>query len=231
MMQKYKNFHAIKGLVLAAALLIAVGVVGFGGGFTPKAHADSQCPTGFTYSAAYRTCLGPVGSNGQCPAGSKKGSFPPPNICTATPGSGLTNTGGGSGGGTGTTTTGGSSSSGSGSSSTPTFNASTAQPGAGQYTCGEGADAVHVSINFGCQGKGSAITDAAFAIIRVLSAGVGLVVIASIVVAGIQYTTSRGDPNATARAISRIRSSVIALLIYIFAAAMLDFVIPAGFFK
>lgn len=115
--------------------------------------------------------------------------------------------------------------------STPTFKASTQEPGAGQYVCGEGADAVHVSINFGCQGKGSALTDATFAIIRVLSAGVGLIIITSIVVAGIQYTSSRGDPGQTSRAIGRIRSSLVAFLIYIFTAAMLDFVIPAGFFK
>ncbi|HKR82327.1 MAG TPA: hypothetical protein VJR27_05025 [Candidatus Saccharimonadales bacterium] len=103
--------------------------------------------------------------------------------------------------------------------------------GAGQYTCGSGDNAVKVSINFGCKGQGNATTDAAFAIIRVLSAGAGLVVIGSIVLAGVQYTTSRGDPNATSKAVGRIRNSLYALLIYIFAAAMLNFVIPAGFFK
>jgi len=105
------------------------------------------------------------------------------------------------------------------------------EPGAGKFTCGSGNDAVQVSINFGCKGQGNAVTDASFAIIRVLSAGVGLIVIASIVYAGVQYTTSRGDPNATAKAIGRIRNSLFALLIYIFAAAFLNFVLPAGFFK
>lgn len=108
---------------------------------------------------------------------------------------------------------------------------STTEPGAGQFCCGSGADQVQVSINFGCKGQGNAFTDIIFAIIRVLSAGVGLVIIGSIVVGGIQYTASRGDPGAMAKAISRIRSSITALLIYIFAAAILDFVIPAGFFR
>jgi hypothetical protein len=111
------------------------------------------------------------------------------------------------------------------------INVNQAQPGAGQYTCGAPPDDVKVSINFGCKGQGNATTDATFAGIRVLSAGVGLIVVGSFVVAGVQYTTSRGDPNATAKAVTRIRNSLYALLIYIFAAAMLNFVIPQGFFK
>lgn len=111
------------------------------------------------------------------------------------------------------------------------INVNQTQPGAGQYTCGAPPDDVKVSINFGCKGQGNATTDATFAIIRVLSAGVGLIIIGSFVVAGIQYTTSRGDPGAAAKAITRIRNNFYALLIYIFAAAMLNFVIPQGFFK
>jgi hypothetical protein len=98
----------------------------------------------------------------------------------------------------------------------------------GSDKCGGGPQVV-LSINIGCWGRGNPIADAAFAIIRVLSAGVGLVVVASIVIGGIQYSASRGDPQATALAIGRIRSSLIALLIFIFAYAILNFVIPAGF--
>ncbi|HEX3568536.1 MAG TPA: hypothetical protein VHT70_02555 [Candidatus Saccharimonadales bacterium] len=111
--------------------------------------------------------------------------------------------------------------------------------GKGQYWCGSGKNAVNISINIGCKGQScqsrntdgcSAIIDAAFAIIRFLSAGVGLVVVASIVWAGIQYTTSRGDPGATAQAIERIRNTLIALLIYVFSYAILNYLIPKGFF-
>lgn len=92
------------------------------------------------------------------------------------------------------------------------------------------------TIDFGCKGancKGncSAPIDLTFAIIRFLSAGVGLVVVASMVIAGIQYTTSRGDPQASAAAMKRIQSTVVALFIYIFAFAILNYVIPAGFFN
>ncbi len=97
------------------------------------------------------------------------------------------------------------------------------------HSCGGGTDAVSTSIDIGCKGKGNPIADATFAIIRVLSDGVGLVIIGSIVVGGIQYSASRGDPQATAIAIGRIRSTVIALLLYIFGYAILNFIIPAGF--
>lgn len=109
--------------------------------------------------------------------------------------------------------------------------------GSGKYRCG-GKDAsgvehdvVEVSINIGCTGHGNAIADMTFAIIRFLSNGVGVVVIASMIWAGIQYTSSRGDPQATAKAVERIRSSVIALLIFLFAYAMLNYIIPDGFFR
>lgn len=84
------------------------------------------------------------------------------------------------------------------------------------------------AIDIGCQGKGNPIMDALFGIIRFLSDGVGLVVIGSIIVGGIQYSGSRGDPQATAMAINRIRSSLFALLLFIFAYAMLNYLIPGA---
>lgn len=92
-------------------------------------------------------------------------------------------------------------------------------------TCGD-SPGIGISIAVGCRGKGNPIADMAFAVIRVLSAGVGLVVVGSIVVGGVQYSASRGDPQATALAINRIRSSLLALLIYIFGFALLNYIIP-----
>lgn len=66
------------------------------------------------------------------------------------------------------------------------------------------------------------------AIIKFLTAGVGMVVIIMIVVGGIQYTTSGGDPNGVAAAKGRIVNAIIALLLFIFAAAILNFLIPGG---
>ena len=88
---------------------------------------------------------------------------------------------------------------------------------------------VTTAIDIGCTGKGNPIKDMTFGIIRFLSAGVGLVVVASVIVAGIQYSASAGDPQAAAKAKSRISSTLVALLIFIFSYALLNYLIPGGF--
>ncbi len=109
-------------------------------------------------------------------------------------------------------------------------------------TCGSGTDnEVKVAFDFGCAGPEycdgkspdcvlNPIVDVAFAIFRFLSAGVGLIVIGSIIVAGLQYSASRGNPQATQAAIKRITSSIVALLIYIFIFAFANYLVPGGMF-
>lgn len=99
------------------------------------------------------------------------------------------------------------------------------------YSCGGPSQTVITSINFGCQQKGNGILDLLFAIIRFLSDGVGLVIILSIIIAGIQYISSSGDPQTVSKAVARIRSSIIALIIYIFAYAILNYLIPGAVLK
>jgi len=94
--------------------------------------------------------------------------------------------------------------------------------------CGSGDAEVKTSINIGCRGRGNAIVDMLFAFIRFLSAGVGLIIAGSLVFAGIQYTTSRGDPQATAAAVDRIQNSVMALLLFLFAYAILNYIVPGA---
>ena len=112
---------------------------------------------------------------------------------------------------------------------TPVVN--TSQTTKSPNQCGSGADAVVTAINIGCKRAGNPITDMTFAIIRFLSAGVGLVIIGSIIVAGIQYSASGGDPQAAAKAKSRISSTLTALVIFIFSYALLNYLIPGGFFN
>jgi len=102
-------------------------------------------------------------------------------------------------------------------------------------TCGGGKDQYGNNysqfttvIDFGCEGKGPAILDLIFGVIKFLTDGVGLVVVASIIYAGIQYIVSTGDPQATATAVKRIRSSIVALLLFIFAYAILNYVVPGA---
>lgn len=96
--------------------------------------------------------------------------------------------------------------------------------------CGDNP-VVKTSIDLGCKGKGNPITDLSFAIIRLLSDGVGLVIVGGLMAAGIQFTMSRGDPQLRAKAIGRISHVIIALFIYIFSYAIINYVVPQGFFK
>lgn len=65
-------------------------------------------------------------------------------------------------------------------------------------------------------------------LIRFLSALVGVAVVASVVVGGIQYSSSAGDPQKASAAKNRIRNALLALVTYIFLLALLNFLIPGG---
>ncbi len=67
-------------------------------------------------------------------------------------------------------------------------------------------------------------------IVNFLTVGVGLVVVAMIIVGGIQYTTAGGDPNKVAGAKSRVVNAGIALVAFIFLFAFLQWLTPGGIF-
>jgi len=118
----------------------------------------------------------------------------------------------------------------------PKFNVDDPKSSTPKYWCGEdnlkkSYNKVFMSIDIGCTHKGSAIMDATFAIIRFLSLGVGIIIVGSLVVAGIQYSASRGDPQKTALAITRIQATLIALVLFVFGFAILNYLIPSGFLK
>ncbi len=109
----------------------------------------------------------------------------------------------------------------------------------GTNQCGnlpDEADNFKTKINFGCLGKQGPsglgpIQDLVFALIRFLSAGVGVILTISIVAAGIQYTTAEGNADASQKAKKRIQNSVIGLVIFIFAWSAMQFLIPGGVFS
>jgi hypothetical protein len=68
-------------------------------------------------------------------------------------------------------------------------------------------------------------------LVRLLSALVGVAVTISIIVGGIQYGSSGGDPQRVTQAKNRIRNSVIALLAFMFLYAFLQFLVPGGIFN
>lgn len=109
----------------------------------------------------------------------------------------------------------------------------------GKYQCGNlanEADNVKTKFNFGCLGKRGPsglgpIQDLVFALIRFASVGVGIAVVISIILAGLQYSTAEGNPETTQKAKTRITYSMIALLVYVFTFSILQFLIPGGLFK
>lgn len=67
--------------------------------------------------------------------------------------------------------------------------------------------------------------------INLLSAVVGIIVVAVIVFSGIQFSTSGGDPQKVASAKTHITNAVIALVAFLLLWAFLNFIIPGGIFN
>src|SRR5688572_22009018 len=65
-------------------------------------------------------------------------------------------------------------------------------------------------------------------IILLLTGLVGVVAVISIIVAGIQYSTSADDPGAVTKAKQRIFNTVLGLIAYIFLFAFLNYLVPGG---
>jgi hypothetical protein len=68
-------------------------------------------------------------------------------------------------------------------------------------------------------------------IINVLSIGVGLIVVAMIIVGGIQYIAAGDNPSATASAKQRIVNALVALVAYILLFALIQWLVPGGVFE
>jgi hypothetical protein len=88
---------------------------------------------------------------------------------------------------------------------------------------------VTTSINFGCSGGHGVIIDFFLSIVRFLGVMVGLVVILMIIIGGIQYITSNGDPNGVKAAKGRITGAITALVLYLLMFGILHYLIPGTF--
>lgn len=65
---------------------------------------------------------------------------------------------------------------------------------------------------------------------NILAALVGVVVVLSIVIGGIQYMSSGSNPQQVAKAKSRIINALLALVIFLFMYGFLQWLIPGGLF-
>lgn len=61
-----------------------------------------------------------------------------------------------------------------------------------------------------------------------LSGAVGVIVVISIIVGAIQYSSAGGDSQKVASARNRIKNAILALIVFIFLRAILNWVIPNG---
>jgi len=68
-------------------------------------------------------------------------------------------------------------------------------------------------------------------VINLLASLFGVVAVASIILGGIQYTTSEGDPQKSSNAKKRLTNTIFAILAFIFLYAFLQFLIPGGIFN
>jgi hypothetical protein len=96
-----------------------------------------------------------------------------------------------------------------------------------QVPCGD-VDSAATSGNCRDTSKCDLISKYINPFINFLAALVGVVVVISIVIGGIQYGSSAGDSQKVMAAKSRIRNAIIALLAFIFLYAALNFLIPGG---
>lgn len=67
--------------------------------------------------------------------------------------------------------------------------------------------------------------------LEVVTAIFGLVAIASLIIGGIQYSASAGDPQKVTEAKKRISNTLLAIVAYLLLFAFLQFLIPGGLFK
>ncbi len=91
---------------------------------------------------------------------------------------------------------------------------------------GKSSDAAQCVDN--SQGSGGAIVNYLKLILKFLSGAVGLVILLMLMIAGIQYITSTGDPKLVTNAKNRIINAITALVLFILAFAILSFIIPGG---
>lgn len=94
----------------------------------------------------------------------------------------------------------------------------------GEFDC----DGVSTSIEVDCSNAENPIYSYIIAIVNFISAGVGIAIVANVMIGGVQYMMSGGNPQVTQAAVKRIINALIALLAFIFMWAFFNWLIPGG---
>jgi hypothetical protein len=124
--------------------------------------------------------------------------------------------------------------SGGGGSSTTTT------PSGGGFTSGGGGsfqttnttDCPHkITVILKCNANGGgSIQNLLVYVVNFLALGVGLAVIAGIIFGGFLYASAAGNAEQAKRGIGYVRNAIIALVVFIFMYAIINFLIPGGLF-
>lgn len=77
-------------------------------------------------------------------------------------------------------------------------------------------------------GTGGAIIEYLKAFLFVLNGLVGGIIVLVLVLAGVQYITSAGDPGRIKNAKGRVQAAMTGLVLYLMMYAILNFLIPGG---
>lgn len=218
---KLKSPRPFFALVTLSVIFAGASVLSsFAGGLAPLASAAST-PCNPGYHRAGGKCVAtdknhPVKkSDLQCGNGQKETKITSGKNKNKWYCKGSIKSGGGSGGGGGGSGSGGGSGGGgsgggcSGSSCSPT------PTGAGQNCNEKHCDLIALYVN---------------PLINILSVIVGLIVAASLIMGGIQYASSTGDPQKVGAAKTRIYNTLLAFMAYAFMYAFLNFLVPGGLF-
>jgi Type IV secretion system pilin len=67
--------------------------------------------------------------------------------------------------------------------------------------------------------------------INMLTVAFGIIAVISIILGGIQYSTSEGDPQKASKAKNRLANTVLAILAYSVMYGFLQFLVPGSFFS
>lgn len=106
----------------------------------------------------------------------------------------------------------------------------TRPPGPDTGSCS--SDELRIAIPVGesgeCVDRDEALNIYLRGIVQFLTVGVGLTITLMIVLGGIQYAGAAGNPQAIEAAKKKIYHALEALLLFIFTAAILNFLIPGG---
>lgn len=96
--------------------------------------------------------------------------------------------------------------------------------------CPGGEHGISVILSCKSDSSGGSIQHLLVYVVNFLAVGVGVAVLAGIVFGGFLYASAGGSAEQAKRGIGYVRNAIIALVVFIFMYAIINFIIPGGLF-